>query len=221
MRKVLTLAMVVLLLTCAALPVFALPDVLEDVFDTMPADFKDPTVIALGDHWVDGATNARHGVRGEFDYIYLKEDGKGDFVVEFEVEEKGVYDFGFTLMGYKNSVLRATNVQVDDGDVYRIEYKYANEHENRPHYFYGMTETLEAGTHKMIFSLPEDFDDSQVKTVYIQDFFYVYEPIAVETTTAAAAAAEPAAPATFDLGIMAIAAAAASLSAAVVLKKRK
>jgi hypothetical protein len=159
-----------------------------------------------------------------FDYIYLKNLGKGNFVVEFEVKEAGIYEFGFMLMGWSKSVPRTTNVQIDGkGDTYRMEYDYADADKLKKHYFYGIKQELSAGKHKMELSLTADFDNSKVKSLYIQDFFYEKTGNIPAATTAATQkpTVKPTAPATFDAGIIAVVCAGMSLAGAVVCRKKK
>ncbi|MBE6560247.1 MAG: hypothetical protein E7662_03910 [Ruminococcaceae bacterium] len=223
MKKFLALTLVVLLAFCSVMPMFAAEKKLSNQFDTLPAAFKNPTTIQLSKVWKDGASNAMHNTREGFDYIYLKDQKKGDFVVEFEVKEAGIYEFGFMLMGYKKGVPRTTNVQIDGkGDVYRMEYDYADANDLKKHYFYGIKQELTAGKHTVVFSLTADFDNSKVKSLYIQDFFYektgdIQKPAA----TTNAKPATPSAPATFDAGILAVVCAGVSLAGAVVCRKKK
>jgi len=239
MKKLIATALVLLLALTLVSPVFAevemITDTVENAFDDkLPATYKDAKKVALGPAWSDGATNARHGNASgngnSFDYIYLKNDGKGNFVVTFKVDEEAIYDFGFSAMAWKKSVLRTTNVSIDDGPAVRLAYDYVDEDQYKNHYFYGMQAILSAGEHKMVFSLTDDFDDTNVKTLYLYEFFYVSEPIPEvveeEETTAAPAAAEapkttPTAAKTADVFVIAIAALAASTAGVVVSKKRK
>ncbi len=219
MKKFLALTLVVLLAFCSVLPMFAAEKTMSNAFDKLPANFKNPTSIKLAALWKDGATNAMHNTRGDFDYIYLKNKGLGNFVVEFEVKEAGIYEFGFMLMGYKKGVPRTTNVQIDKGDVYRMEYDYTDADDNKKHYFYGIKQELSAGKHTMTLSLTSDFDDSKVKSLYIQDFFYEKTgDIKAETTKTEVV---PSSPATFDAGVLAVVCAGVSLAGAVVCRKKK
>lgn len=228
MKKSLSIALALALALLLAFPTFAVEMVsekIEYVFDTLPAKYDGATYVALGEAWVEGATNANHNAGGgngnNFDYIYLKDNGKGDFVVEFTVDEKAVYDFGFLIMGWSKSVLRATNVSIDDGPSYRLEYDYVDADQYRNQYAYGLSAILDAGEHTMTFSLPDDFDDSTVKTLYFDSFFYVSEPLPAEDTASGDNTADTTAPQTADPIIITAAIAAVSGACAVVFKKRK
>ncbi len=225
MKKFLALALVAVLAFCSVLPAFAAEKKLSNQFDKLPSNFKNPTTIQLSKVWKDGASNAMHNTREGFDYIYLKNKGLGNFVVEFEVKEAGIYEFGFMLMGYKKGVPRTTNVQIDGkGDVYRMEFDYADANDLKKHYFYGIKQELSAGKHTVVFSLTSDFDDSKVKSLYIQDFFYEKTgniPAATTAATQKAPATSGSAAQTFDAGIVLAVVAAAAGAGVVVSRKRK
>ena len=229
MKKTLSILLALALAILLAFPAFAVEMVNESfeyAFDTLPAKYDDATYISLGELWVDGATNANHNTGGgngnEFDYIFLKDNGKGDFVVTFSVDEKAVYDFGFLMMGWAKSVLRATNVSIDDGPSLRIEYDYEDADQYHNHYAYGLSAILDAGEHTMTFTLPDDFDDTNVKTLYFDSFFYVSEPLPAEDAPAETVEDGAAtAPQTADPIIITVAVAAVSGACAVVFKKRK
>ena len=225
MKKFLALALVVMLALCSVIPAFAAEKKLSNQFDKLPSNFKNPTTIQLSKYWVDGASNAKHNTQTGFDYIFLKEQGKGNFVVEFEVKEDGNYEFGFMVMGWSKGVPRTTNAQIDGkGDVYRMEYEYADADKLKKHYFYGIKQELKAGKHTVVLSLTSDFDDSKIKSLYIQDFFYEKTgniPVATTAATTKAPATKPASPATFDAGIILAVVTAAAGAGVVVSKKRK
>ena len=133
-----------------------------------PAWHGDVSDIDFEDFWEEGATNARCGAY----YVYLKGDGKGDYSVEFETKEDGLYEIDVCLMAWEKSVLRATNIKVDDSDWIRLAFDYENEEKELEQYITGLTINLTKGTHKFTLGLPEDFDDSTVKTLYFDYFFY-------------------------------------------------
>lgn len=240
MKKVLALTVTVIIMTAMMLPSSALEfytKTINNVFDELPPQYANAEVIPFGDYWTEGTTNARHGsVTGQlndFDYIYLKADGLGDFTVSFTVSEKGLYDFGFTLMGWAKSVLRTTNVRIDDSEPVYIAYDYADENQYHNHYWYGISAILEAGEHTVTLSLADDFDDTNVKSLYFANFFYIKTELPTEETeepvTEAAAPVEqntaPAetvsAPQTADIIVTGCIAAAAAVSGIMVSKKKK
>jgi len=221
MKKLLALALVVLMAALTIAPISAAEMVnteFENAFGKLPSEYEDGETIALGSLWADGKTNARHATADKFDYIFLKNDGKGDFVIEFEAEEDGIYYFAFRLMGWTKSVLRATDVIIDGGERCRIAYDYAEADQYKDHYFYGVAAELEAGKHTVALSLTEDFDDKNVKTVYMTDMYYYSEPIPEAPAEDAPAAT---APATFDAVTLAAAVLALSAAGVAVSKKRK
>lgn len=240
MKKLSTILLIALLTMLFVLPVSAIDwysDQIANVFDTLPAQFANATVIQFGDQYTEGATNARHGNASgngnDFDYIYLKADDLGDFSVKFTVPEDGLYEFGFTLMGWTASVLRTTNVKIDDAPFVYIAYDYTEADQHRNHYWYGISAVLTAGEHTMTLSLSDDFDDSAVKSLYFDNFFYVkgelpaVEEVTAEVTETPTPVIEtvtqptPKAPATFDGFAIATVLLTLSVSGGVVLKKRK
>ena len=128
----------------------------------------DVSDVDFEDSWEEGATNARNGSY----YVYLKGDGKGDYSVEFETKEDGLYEVDVCLMAWEKSVLRATNIKIDDSDWIRLAFDYENEEKQLEQYITGLTINLTKGTHKFTLGLPEDFDDTTVKTLYFDYFFY-------------------------------------------------
>ncbi len=171
MKKFVRLLFVGLLVLSMIVPVLAADwesDLLENKFDAKPSWYDKATVVKFKDFWTDGATNARAGD----DYVYLKKDDKGDFSVEFEVAEDGLYEFGFMLMGWTKSVLRTTNVKVDDAEWAYVAYDYVEENQNIDHYWTGLSIELTAGKHTFTLSLADDFDDSNVKSLYFKNFFF-------------------------------------------------
>ena len=131
------------------------------------ADAQD---IEFEDTWVAGESNARCN-DGSY-YVYLKNDGLGDYSVEFEVKEDGTYEIAICLMAWEKSVPRATNVKVDDSDWVRLEFDYENEDKQLEQFITGLTIPLTKGTHKLTLGLPDGHDDSTLKTLYFDYFFF-------------------------------------------------
>jgi len=224
MKKFLSLALVLLLAVLMVVPSFAALEMEDDKFEnsfTLPAKYKDAKHIKFVDHFTEGATNARKGSSNNYNYVYLKEDGKGDFTVKFTVDETALYDFGLTLMGWNKSVLRTTDVIIDDGPACYMGYDYAAEDQHKDFFFYGISAILEKGEHTLTLSLADDFDDKNVKSLYIVDFFYVAEEIPEAPAKEAAPAAATKAPATFDAIAIAAVVMAVSGAGVAVSKKRK
>ena len=198
-------------LMMTALPSFAaLEYVTSEVqyqLDTLPDEYKDAKVVALADFWEEGASDARHGGifdkendNGdiiEFDYLFLKADGVGDFVIPFTVEKDGYYKFALRLMGWTASVPRSTEFCIDDGPMVYFVRDYVEENQYHNDYVYGVSAVLTAGEHKVTFSLADDFDDSEVKSLYMCDFYYAEAELPQESAPAPETAApETAAPET-------------------------
>lgn len=183
MKKLFTCILAVMIVCSMVVSVSALDwyeNALTNSFDTLPEKYNNAVQVQLSEYWIESTTNARHGEAEGFDYIYLKADDLGDFTVTFSVPEDGLYEFGFMLMAWNKSVLRATNFAIDDAEPVRIAYDYVDEDQFKSHYWYGVSAILTAGEHTLSLSLPEDFDDSTVKTVYMERFFYTKGELPVE-----------------------------------------
>ena len=130
----------------------------------------------------DGMTNAHIGYGSSFNYVYLKADDLGDYTVEFSVKEDGLYNIGFKLMAWSKSVLRSTNVKIDDSEWIYIGYDYNDEDQYSEQYWTGLTMNLTKGTHTCTLSLAPDFDNTNVKSLYFCDLLvgYAGEAAAVE-----------------------------------------
>lgn len=225
-------AAVFALVLCAALlvPVSAVNwknNTFTSGLDEEPDWYASAEIVEFEDTFEEGATNARAGGY----YVYLKNDGKGDFTVPFEVKEDGLYDIGITLMAWAKSVPRSTNVRIDDSDWVYVMFDYEDENKELPQYLTGLQIELKKGTHNLTLSLAPDFDDSAVKSLYFDNFFFkkAADPVP-ETTVETVAAPETVAdttettvvtpaPKTFDMGIIAAVAAIVSAAGYVVAKK--
>lgn len=225
-------AAVFALVLCAALlvPVSAVNwknNTFTSGLDEEPDWYASAEIVEFEDTYEEGATNARAGGY----YVYLKNDGKGDFTVPFEVKEDGLYDIGITLMAWAKSVPRSTNVRIDDSDWVYVMFDYEDENKELPQYLTGLQIELKKGTHTFTLSLAPDFDDSAVKSLYFDNFFFkkAADPVpetTVETVAAPETVADTAettvvtpAPKTFDMGIIAAVAAIVSAAGYVVAKK--
>lgn len=225
-------AAVFALVLCAALlvPVSAVNwknNTFTSGMDEEPDWYASAEVVEFEDTYEEGATNARAGGY----YVYLKNDGKGDFTVPFEVKEDGLYDIGITLMAWAKSVPRSTNVRIDDSDWVYVMFDYEDENKELPQYLTGLQIELKKGTHNLTLSLASDFDDSAVKSLYFDNFFFkkAADPVpetTMETVAAPETIADTAetmvvtpAPKTFDMGIIAAVAAIVSAAGYVVAKK--
>lgn len=232
MKKLLSLTFVCLLCTALLLPVGAkdwVSDTFTSTFDAEPSWYDDAVVVEFEDYYEEGVTNARAGDT----YVFLKNDGKGDFSIEFEVDEDGIYDIGVTLMGWTKSVPRSTNFTVDGAPNIYMMFDYEDDSTQKiPQYLTGAQMELKAGKHTFTLSLAADFDDNTVKSLYCDNFFYhkasdipveTEAPETVEETVAETVAVEArtvAAPQTMDAGVFAVIAMVTALGGYAASKKR-
>lgn len=229
MKKLLAAACAFVLCAAMLVPVSAAnwtTNTFTSAYDEEPAWLADAEVVEFEDTWEEGVTNARCGDY----YVYLKNDGKGDYSVQFDVKEDGLYDIGIELMPVGQSVPRTTNVRIDDSDWVYFNYEYTSETEGAKQYITGLQIELTKGTHTITLSLASDFDDSTVKSLFFDNFFYKKaadlapetEAPVEETVAETVAVEEPVvetAPKTFDMGIIAAVAAIVSAAGYAVAKK--
>ena len=186
-----TLAFAAALLTLAV-PTSALTlksSTVSNSFDTMPAAFENAEFISFAKDYEEGVTNAISNNDSSFgDYVYLKENGLGDYTVTFNVAEEGTYDFVIRLMGWSKSVPRSTDVSIDDSEKVYFSYDYEDADKFRMQYWTGISADLSAGEHTITLSLASDFDNETVKSLYFHDFALVK----AGSTTPAAAEEQPA-----------------------------
>lgn len=225
MKKLLSLLFVCLLCTALLLPVGAkdwVSDTFVSSFDGAPDWYDDATVVEFEDYYVEGASDARSGDH----YVYLKKQDLGDFSIEFEVDEDGIYDIGVTLMGWTKSVPRSTNMTVDGAPFVYVMFDYEDDStQYAEQYLTGLQMELKKGTHTFTLSLASDFDDTNVKSLYYDNFFYhKASDIPVETVAETVAVADvpvaEKAPQTMDIGVFAMIAAVTALGGYAVSKKR-
>ena len=187
MKKYLSIIMDAVLCVLLLVPVGAAAEwVSKDLvsqLDDFPEWVMDADEINFGEQYPgDGMTNAHIGYGSSFNYVYLKADDLGDFTVEFSVKEDGLYNIGFKLMAWSKSVLRSTNVKIDDSEWIYIGYDYNDEDQYSEQYWTGLTMNLTKGTHTCTLSLAPDFDNTNVKSLYFCDLLvgYAGEAAAVE-----------------------------------------
>ena len=197
MKKYLSIIMAAVLCVLLLVPVGAAAEwVSKDLvsqLDDFPEWVMDADEIPFAEQYPgDGKTNAHIGYGSSFNYVYLKADDLGDFTVEFSVKEDGLYNIGFKLMAWSKSVLRSTNVKIDDSEWIYIGYDYNDEDQYSEQYWTGLTMNLTKGTHTCTLSLAPDFDNTNVKSLYFCDLLVGYAGEAA----AAEAVAETEAPET-------------------------
>lgn len=189
MKKYLSIIMVAVLCVLLLVPVGAAAEWVSKDLVSQLDDFPDWVMDADEIHFAeqypgDGKTNAHYGADTSFEYVYLKADDLGDFTVEFSVKEDGLYNIGFKLMAWSKSVLRSTNVKIDDSEWVYIGYDYNDEDQYSEQYWTGLTMNLTKGTHTCTLSLAPDFDNTNVKSLYFCDLLvgYAGEAAASEAT---------------------------------------
>ena len=187
MKKYLSIIMAAVLCVLLLVPVGAAAEwVSKDLvsqLDDFPEWVMDADEINFAEQYPgDGKTNAHIGYGSSFNYVYLKADDLGDFTVEFSVKEDGLYNIGFKLMAWSKSVLRSTNVKIDDSEWIYVGYDYNDEDQYSDQYWTGLTMNLTKGTHTCTLSLAPDFDNTNVKSLYFCDLLvgYAGEAAAVE-----------------------------------------
>ena len=187
MKKYLSIIMAAVLCVLLLVPVGAAAEwVSKDLvsqLDDFPEWVMDADEINFAEQYPgDGKTNAHIGYGSSFNYVYLKADDLGDFTVEFSVKEDGLYNIGFKLRAWSKSVLRSTNVKIDDSEWIYVGYDYNDEDQYSEQYWTGLTMNLTKGTHTCTLSLAPDFDNTNVKSLYFCDLLvgYAGEAAAVE-----------------------------------------
>lgn len=188
MKKYLSIIMAAVLCVLLLVPVSASAEwVSKDLvsqLDEYPEWVDSASEISFAEQYPgDGVTNAHYGDGNGFTYVYLKADGLSNYTIEFSVSEDGLYNIGFDLMAWSKSVLRSTNVQIDDSECIYIGYDYVDEDQYSDQYWTGLTMNLTKGNHTCTLSLASDFDNTNVKSLYFCTLLvgYAGETVAVET----------------------------------------
>jgi hypothetical protein len=168
-----------MLVTVLALSVGAAEWITKDVtskLDEAPDWYVEDNAVEL-EVWDMGDTNANSSATGAdgiypSGYVFLKAKGLGNFEVPFDIEESGNYNIGFVLMAWKKSVPRSTTFSVDGAAPIYICYDYADEDQYSEQFLTGPTIYLEKGEHTLTLALGDDFDDTNVKSLYFDKFIY-------------------------------------------------
>lgn len=162
-------------------PVDFLTDELEYEFEILPdcLYYANLNEIDLASMCVAGTTNARLNDRYAtsfpgLNYIYLKNDGLGDFTVEFTVNESGVWHFAFEIFAIKDDVYerRVTNFRINNSKDIMLDYTHSDANAGKHQYASGVSAELEKGKYFLTLSLPSIFDDKDVKSLFIHKFYY-------------------------------------------------
>ncbi len=202
MKKILTLAAVLMLMLAAlTLTAMAAEGDGSSVSDytELPHYTEFPSKFDNAEFWdfywydPDASENTDSGIHENsftsadgltaFEYVYLKayngedksaaiapEDAR--LVVEFEIDEPGKYDFLIEVMAYETYVPRTGLVQIDDGEKFYVSATHNTNHEVQE-YFTGLSADLSVGTHTVTIYLAPDFDDSTVKSLFFDNFYYM------------------------------------------------
>lgn len=194
MKKLWKIASALLLTGILAISVSAAEWITSDinsVLDDAPDWYSEDTAEDL-EIWDLGDSNACSGAQDAYPsgYVYLKDKGLGDFNVPFEVSESGNYNIGFVLMAWSKSVPRSTNFSIDGAESIYLSFDYADEDQYSEQFVTGPSIYLEKGEHTLTLSLSSDFDNTNVKSLYFDKFFFA---LATEDTATTATTAEPAA----------------------------
>lgn len=216
-KKILITVLCSILVGIMVFPINAMADVTENQMN-MSLDKPEIAVnavpVEIEDYFeADGHTTS---TVDPFVYTYLK--AKVDeprIYVNFSVPEDGIYDIVVEVMASTSTTPRTGLVQVDDSEKV---YMYT-EHGDRtgvPEYFSGMKITLSAGEHVMRFFLGDDFDDSTVKSLFLDKFYVIktadiptvvieeeiVEDITPATVSEVSAIVAPTAPQTSDISVI-------------------
>ena len=194
-KHLLTAFFAMILVTVLALSVGAAEWITKDVtskLDEAPDWYVEEDAVEL-EVWDMGDTNANSSATGAdgiypSGYVFLKAKGLGNFEVPFDVKESGNYHIGFVLMAWKKSVPRSTTFSVDGAEPIYVCYDYADEDQYSEQFLTGPTMYLEKGEHTLTLALGEDFDDTNVKSLYFDKL--IYAPAGDVAAEEAAPAAE-------------------------------
>ena len=179
MKNLLKFGLAMLLVSVLALSVGAAEWITKDVTDKLdeaPAWYVEDNAVEL-ELWDMGDTNANSSATGAdgiypSGYVFLKAKGLGNFEVPFDVKESGNYNIGFVLMAWKKSVPRSTTFAIDGSEPIYVCYDYADENQYSEQFLTGPTMYLEKGEHTLTLALGDDFDDTNVKSLYFDKFIY-------------------------------------------------
>ena len=193
MKNLLKFGLAMLLVSVLALSVGAAEWITKDVTDKLdeaPAWYVEDNAVEL-ELWDMGDTNANSSATGAdgiypSGYVFLKAKGLGNFEVPFDVKESGNYNIGFVLMAWKKSVPRSTTFAIDGSEPIYVCYDYADENQYSEQFLTGPTMYLEKGEHTLTLALGDDFDDTNVKSLYFDKFIYAPAGDAAAAPAAAA-----------------------------------
>ncbi len=142
----------------------------------MPEDFLDAEFVEFEDY--DDAAgeyfNALDLDDGSwFDYVYLKMEADLPFItVPFIVDTTGTYEFLIDIMAYETYIPRTGLLQIDNGEKVYCKVQH-DDHHLVHEYFTGFTAELTAGIHTMTIYLADDFDNTTVKSIFFDRFYFI------------------------------------------------
>ena len=147
-------------------------DTLIESMGELPSYLSEATSVEFANFCEEGKTNARKGEDSGISYVYLKQDGKGDFVVNFTIPEDGYYNFGLTIRVLSAGKLRSTDFQIDDGKIFYLGYRHEEADVGKEQYISGLTAYMTAGEHTFTMSLADDFNDDTVKSLFLHNLMF-------------------------------------------------
>ncbi len=194
MKKIIKIFFTIMVISLLAMSVCAAEWITKDVvsaLDEAPEWYNEDDAVEL-EAWNSGDTNANTGNQAGYlsDYVFLKDRGLGDFEAYFEVEENGTYNIGFVLMAWCKSVPRSTTFSIDGAEPIYVCYDYNDEDQYSEQFLTGPSIYLEKGEHTITLALASDFDDSTVKSLYFDKFFFALSDGSTEAAAADTAAAD-------------------------------
>ncbi len=152
----------------------------EYVYVEIPDVISGAEEIEFYEYFIEDETDAMAGqytMSGEYSkdgYVYLKRFNQGDFIVEFEIDYAGVYEFGFEIFSIvlNDPERRVTNIQIDNSEYVMLDCFHPKNDNGLRQFAYGISAYLSEGKHKVKLNLPDVFDDETVKSLYIHAFYY-------------------------------------------------
>ncbi len=184
MKKLLVVTLAIMMLIssmCLITSAAEEPNRVEQTF-TKPESFENVTYVEF-ESSTDNA-GMRTGTQVGYDYIFLKKDVASPYAnVKFNVAEAGTYEFIIELMAWKGEIPRTSIVQVDNGAKYYIKSIYGDKN-LVTEYCVGIAAELSAGEHTMTVYLADDFDDTNVKSLYFDKFGFMIKGASTPTTEA-------------------------------------
>ncbi|MCL2518362.1 MAG: hypothetical protein FWF15_07355 [Oscillospiraceae bacterium] len=174
--KKLLLAVILSIIVCImAMPANAMADIIGSTTTMtldLPAVYANVTPIEI-ETFVDAAGQTTSTIE-PFTYVYMKPyDVDFPYIyIPFSAPSDGIYDFCIAVMSNAGDIPRTGLAQIDDSaKVYM--YTLHGERGQIPEYFVGISAALSAGDHMLRLYLGEDFDDTAIKSLFFDKFYFV------------------------------------------------